>query len=351
MTLTKPLRIGYLSVAHIHAQDWIQSIVQATDGRTVHAVWDDDVQRGKRHADMAKSRFEPELATLIADPQVDAFIISAENVKHLAILRQAIPAKKPILCEKPIALTAAEATEIRQLIEKHGTTLVNGYVYPFEGRVQAAMRVIANGTLGTITHATFRNTHGGAWFRWFDDPALAWFRDLSLSGGGGLLDEGTHGIHCLRTLFGKVTKVWATTRNLSKQYPSADDFGIVHLQFANGMFGTVEGSWIQVAGVTKGLEVCGSKGVLFKTVRDGYVVQRPDGSMEPQTTPEPVVPRPTLPHYVDRLVAACRGELEAADLKRDFDAALDSVVIMDAARCSAKSGNWISLGAACATAR
>jgi predicted dehydrogenase len=302
----------------------------------VHAVWDDNAERGKRHAAIGKAAFVADLDQAVADPKADGFVICAENTKHLPILRKALATGKPVLCEKPLATTTAEAREIAALVERSGSRLVNGYVYPFEATYQAVSRLVDARAFGTVTHVRCVNAHGGAWWRWFDDAALAWFHDVKLSGGGGMLDEGTHCVHLLRMLFGPVTRVWAATRNLSGQYPSADDFGVMHLQFHSGVFGTVEGSWVQTAG-RKGLEITGSEGALYRA-DDGYVSQKRGQK------PVPVIPSNGRPHYVDRLVATIRGEIGADEHRRDLTAALDAVIIMDAGVRSAKSGNWVEVG-------
>lgn len=329
-------KLAFLSTAHIHAEHWIRETVQKNDGRKVHAVWDDVAERGKRHADIAKAPFVADLDKVVADKSVDGFVVASENTRHLPLLRKALETGKPVLCEKPLATTTTEADEIRALVAKHGNILVNGYVFPFFGEYQAVARMVANQEFGKITHVRFRNAHGGAWWRWFDAPALQWFHDVPLSGGGGMIDEGTHGVHLVRGLFGPVEAVWATKANLSGQYPGADDFGIIHLRFASGVFGTVEGSWVQVGGLAKGLEIAGNKAVLYRT-NDGYFLQRD------RAQAVPVLPSFEEPNCVDRLVAAIRGGLDPAAHRNDFDAALDAVRIMDAATRSAESGTWVAL--------
>jgi predicted dehydrogenase len=253
----------------------------------------------------------------------------------MPLLRRALASGKTVMCEKPLGTTVAEAREIRDLVTANRAVLVNGYEYPFRGAYQSIARLVDQRRFGKVTHVSFRNAHGGAWWRWFDDQTLAWFHDESLSGGGGMLDEGTHCVHLLRSLFGPVRSVWATAHNLSGQYPSTDDFGIVHMRFANGIFGTAEGSWVQTAGL-KGLEITGSTAALYNP-GTGYVVQ------EPQKSPQPVLSAADQPTYIDRLVAAIRGQLDEQDLRNDLTAALDSVVIMEAAARSVRDGRWIDI--------
>src|SRR5690606_17463142 len=94
--------IAFLSTAHIHTKGFIQNILDAKDGRKVAVVWDDVPERGKKYAEMAGAPFEAGLSKVLSDSKVDGFIICAENTRHLALLKQALPSGKPVFCEKPL---------------------------------------------------------------------------------------------------------------------------------------------------------------------------------------------------------------------------------------------------------
>ncbi len=331
----KPINLALISTAHIHTREFISNITAGTDGRRVHVIWDDLSERGQRYADDCGARFVPDLAAVLADPTVDGFIICAENTRHLPLLEHVLPVGKPVFCEKPIVTTVPEVARVRALVAKHGTTLFAGYYKPFTGALQAAAAAMAAGRLGQVTHVRYRNAHHAAYGRWFDNPDLAWFTKPELAGGGAFMDMGTHAVHLLRTLCGPVRRVWATIGNASGAYPQVDDWGIAHLDFASGVQGTVEASWVQTGG-HGGLEIIGAQAAAWGG----------DGGIETAAPGQPAVklePLPDRPRQVDRLVAAIQGRLTPAELTADLDACLDAVAIMDAAYRSAASGQWVDV--------
>jgi len=329
-------RIAFLSTAHVHTRGFIDNFLKAADGRTVGAVWDDVPDRGRRYAAMAGAPFVPDLAAVIADPSIDGFIITAENTRHLPLLRQALPAGKPVFCEKPLVTNGVELAEVQGLLARHPAPLFCGYFHPFGAAIQAAAALVQAGAFGRITRVRYRNAHHAAYGRWFDNPDLAWFHDPALAGGGAFMDMGTHAIHALLTLFGPVREVFAVIGNHSGIYPACDDNGIALLKFSSGVLGTVEAAWTQTGGIG-GLEITGSERSLWNTA-EGYVTGAPGKPAEPLA---PAAERPTR---VDRLVAVIQGEVPAAELQADLAACIGAVSVMESAYASSQSGRWMAVG-------
>ncbi|NLB69394.1 MAG: Gfo/Idh/MocA family oxidoreductase, partial [Lentisphaerae bacterium] len=237
-------KIAVISVAHIHSRQFCDKISKSTSGKAPCLIWDENVERGTKYASDYNSRFEPDLAKAVSDPEVDAFIVCAENTRHLPLLQKILPMGKPVMCEKPLATKASEADEIVALARKYNVKLICGYHLPFNGANRAAKEHIVNKELGDVTHVNFRNAHHAAYGRWFDNPELAWFTEPELSGGGALLDMGTHAVQFLRHLAGPVEKVWAEILNLSNVYPKVDDYGLIVMKFKSGIIGRAEAGWV-----------------------------------------------------------------------------------------------------------
>jgi predicted dehydrogenase len=327
------VNIAFLSTAHIHTRGFIENFLKAADGRKVAAVWDDVPERGRRYAALANAAFAPDLDAVLADRSIDGFIITAENTRHLPLLRKALPVGKPVFCEKPLVTSRAELAEVEALLQKHSTPLVCGYFHPFGPLLLAAAELVNAGAFGRITRVRYRNAHHAAYGHWFDNPEVAWFHDPALSGGGAFMDMGTHAIHALRTLFGPVREVLAVIGNDSGIYPACDDNGIALLKFAGGILGTVEAAWTQTGGIG-GLEITGSEKSLWNTA-EGYVTGspgKPAEALAPAAAGKPAC--------VDRLIAVIKGGIPAAELQADLAACLDAVAIMESAYASAKSGRW-----------
>ncbi len=331
------INIAFLSTAHVHTKGFLEIIAQATDGRTAYAIWDDIPDRGRRYATSFKSKFVADLDVLLRDPNVDGFVIAAENTRHLPLLKRAVPVGKPVFCDKPLVTTTSEVREVAALLKRHaGTKVLCGYFQPFGGQMQAVAKLVGDSAFGRITRVRFRNAHHAAYGHRFDNPDLRWFHDPELSGGGAMMDMGTHAVHLLRTLFGPVTEVWANIGNEAGIYPEVDDFGIAHLKFASGILGTAEAAWTQTGGIG-GLEIVGSEKALWNNGKE-YVTGSPN--QEPVTLP----PMPARPTRIDRLVATVVGQVTADELRDDLAAAIDAVKIMEAAYESSETGRWVKVG-------
>lgn len=330
-------RIAFLSTAHIHTKAFIEIIKSVDDGRRVAVVWDDVPERGRRYAEMAGAPFEPSLEATLARDDIDGFIICCENTRHLPLLRATLPLGKPVFCEKPLVTSSKQLGDLRELVAAYpDTVLFGGYFQFYDAAMQSAKQLIVDGGLGKVTRVRYRNAHHAAYGRWFDSPDLAWFAQPGLAGGGGFFDMGTHAFHALRSIFGEATQVWADIGNESGEYPACDDYGIVHLRFANGVKATVEAGWTQTGGTT-GFEAVGSERCLW---HDGekYVVAKPREPAEPLE-----LTMPARPFRVERLVAVIRGELSRDELKWDLAASMDVVGWMEAAYTSAASGRWVKI--------
>lgn len=328
--------LGFVSTAHIHFHNFADEIAASGGASGIGAIWDDDPDRGRRNAARYDTEFVPELAALAARPELDGFVVCAPNNQRLALLEALAAAGKPVMCEKPLALTAAEARGMRALVRDHALTLTTGYFRQAYGVYRAAFEQLRQGALGTVTHARFRNAHDGAYRRIFDDPDVAWMRDGALAGGGGALDMGAHAFHLLAWLFGPAEAVWAMISNRSGVYPEVDDFGTGHIRFGSGVLASFEAGWINIDGPGE-LAVFGSAGSLHAAdLYDRTDVHIIDADKQRRT----VAGEASGPRGVGRLLAAMDGRIEGQELAEELDAAANAAAMMEAAYRSNETGTW-----------
>jgi len=93
---------------------------------------------------------------IIARPEVNAVIVSTSEGEHVAPLLKAIELGKPVLVEKPLALTLADADRVIQAIEKHGGNVRVGYSRRYKERYLIAREQIEQGRLGRIVGGAAR---------------------------------------------------------------------------------------------------------------------------------------------------------------------------------------------------
>jgi len=348
---TTMIRFALLSGAHTHTAGYLnllkerESSQSQEGGETLRlvVVWDDLERRGREIAAEMGCEFCSDLDTAL-QRDLEAVIICADNAHHRTLVEAAAKRGLDIFCEKPMALTVEEADSMLAAIRQAGVLAVFGYVQPFDSLGLTVRKLLAEGSIGAVTYLHARNAHHAAYGRWFDRESHRWFTEPERAGGGAFLDMGTHAVHYVRTLFGPVRSVMATISNKSGVYPQVDDFGIAVLEFACGVTGVVEASWVCTAG-PRGLEVIGSRGRLeaYTGVPDGERVKLipfADNRTGDPIFCEPLAPQPSR---LERLVALREGRIERAEAEADLLCCRDAVAIMQAAYESAKSGRKVDL--------
>ncbi len=93
---------------------------------------------------------------IIAHPEVNAVIVSTSEGEHLAPILKALELGKPVLVEKPIALSLADADRVIQAIEKSGVGVHVGYSRRYKERYLIAKEQIIQGRIGTMTGGAAR---------------------------------------------------------------------------------------------------------------------------------------------------------------------------------------------------
>ncbi len=148
---------------------------------------------------------------MLKDPEIDAVIIALPTHLHLKCVVDAAEAKKHIFLEKPIAQNIADAKEILSAARKNGVKLMMGYPLRFNDQFQALKKRIADGTLGDVEIAIANYISSGPFFHRAEAhapvPVPEWWFNKELTGGGVLIDLGSHVINLLRWYFGEITEI------------------------------------------------------------------------------------------------------------------------------------------------
>lgn len=225
------LRVGIASFAHGHAYSYADAIKSLPDC-ILAGVWDDDQQRGQAAASRFECPWMPELARLLS--QCDTLIVAAENVRHKQLVLAAAQAGVHVLCEKPLATTAADARQMVQACADAGVLLGTAFPVRYSPAVRRLRVAIQSGALGQtlMIRATNRGTYPGGWFS-----------DEALSGGGALIDHIVHVADLLRWVWGaefRTVYAEAATRYHDLQ---VDDCGLLLITLDNGVNVSLDPSW------------------------------------------------------------------------------------------------------------
>ncbi len=214
---------GYIGQAHMGA-------AQASATVTLSAVVDPS-PAAKATADAAGVPLYASLADLFATDKPDGVVLATPNQLHVPHAMECMAAKVPMLLEKPIALTVADAVGLVKAADEAKATILIGHHRAHSPIMAKAKQVVDSGVLGRIV-----GVMGSATFvkpdHYFADAP--WRREL---GAGPILLNMIHEVHNLRMLCGDIVAVQAFTSHAVRGFPVEDTVSI-SLRFASGALGT-----------------------------------------------------------------------------------------------------------------
>lgn len=181
---------------------------------------------------------------IIANPSIDAVWICTPTAMHLQVCIDAAGAGKHIFCEKPLAMTAAEAALMAGAIEASGVKSQVGLVLRFSPVYNVIKAMFDDPDTGRLLSVTMRDDQD---FPTRGVHASAWRNDPSLTAGGTLIEHSVHDFDLLTWMFGPVTTVDCRTRNLNGA-EGVEDFGATAMEFAGGLHGQLTSLWHRMMG-------------------------------------------------------------------------------------------------------
>ena len=380
MKTHEPLNIGmigygFMGRAHSNAYRKVANFFPDLKYRPVlKAVCARNAERARAFADTwGYESVETDWRKLIARPDIHAIDICTPNDLHREIAIAAAAAGKMILCEKPLARTAAEGEEMCQAVEKAGVLNTVWYNYRRVPAVTLAKNIIDSGKLGRIFH--YRANFLQDWTINADLPQGGeglWRLDVEAAGSGVTGDLLAHCIDTAIWLNGRITSVTAMTETFVKERlhnltgrvekVGIDDACAFLARFANGSLAIFEST--RYARGHKALytfEINGEHASIawdlhdlhrlkffdhgdesaVRGWRDIHVTDRDHPYMDKWWVPGLQIGyEHSFVHQVaDFLAGVERGE-SAGPTFRD---AMDTQRVCDAVLASARSGQWIHL--------
>lgn len=187
---------GILGCAGIAERALIPAIKGSANG-VLYGIASRDESRARnwlREFSFRKSY--PDYQALLDDPAIDAIYNPLPNNLHAEWSVRAARAGKHVLCEKPMAMNAAE---VRGMIDAAGQAggvlLMEAFMYKFHPQIEKALEILASGEIGSVrtVHSSFTFMHepDGGNYRWHPEM-----------GGGALYDVGCYAVSASRLVFG-----------------------------------------------------------------------------------------------------------------------------------------------------
>lgn len=328
------INVALLSRWHVHADDYANQAKRISD-LSIKMVWDEEAERGKKWAEELGVPFEENLEQVLANPEIDAVILSTPTNLHKEIIIAAAQHKKHIFTEKVLAFTVEDCEEIYAAVEENNVQLILSLPRLTENYYLYAQEALDSGKLGKLTTIRCRLAHNGGVGQ--NGAKTGWlperFFNKEQAGGGALMDLGAHPIYLTNRLAGPA-------KSVQTQFQQADGFEVegnaaVLVEYQSGAIGIIE-SGFQSYGSPFQLELYGTEGVLM--IEEGSVRIQSSHLEQGWQTPE----LPTaLPMPMDQWVAAIKNERAPSITKDD---AIRLTEINEKAIQSFTEGKKINIG-------
>lgn len=224
-----PVRIAVIGAGLI-GRTHIGVLRSGNPDYTLAAVADPSPAAAKEGAALGYEVYA-EIDEMLDKVNPDGAIVAVPNQLHVRVGLSCVARKIPIIVEKPIADSIAEALELVEAGEKAEVPILTGHHRRHNPIMRKAAEVIASGGIGRVVAAN------GLWLShkpkdYFD---VAWRRE---AGGGPVLINAIHDIDCLRMLCGDIETVSAETSNETRKF-AVEDTAAAVLRFRNGALGTL----------------------------------------------------------------------------------------------------------------
>jgi len=250
------IRYGILGFGHHAAKRLVPAFASAHDSRLT-GLWRRDFAKGQANARDFDIEHAFETAeALCSSPEIDAVFIASPDALHLHDVLLALKHSKPVLCEKPLAMSAAEVETMLAAQAKAGVAFGVAQNMRYNGSAQLMRQWIIEDRIGrpVLANSQFCYSAETSPRQWIYDPTLAL--------GGPIGDVAIHCIDALRFLLGANVAEVSTLAHTDAGSGVVESHAVVALDFSSGAMGSITvttrgeyRSQIEVTGET-GVIVC-----------------------------------------------------------------------------------------------
>jgi predicted dehydrogenase len=230
--------------------------VRAAGGAQVTTVVDADLGRARRLGEVYGATHLDSWEKALARDEADAVVVCTPPSMHAAIGISAAQQGKHILCEKPLARTIPEAQRMVTAARNNGVVLKCGFNLRHHPGIVQAKNWVDEGRLGSLKFLRCRYGVGGR--EGYDSD---WRVDPEVSGGGELVDQGTHIVDLARWFLGDFERGFSYSESYFWGKAPVEDNAFCLLRTSSGQVASFHVSWTQWRPLFS-LEVFG---------QDGYV--------------------------------------------------------------------------------
>lgn len=306
--------LGYIGKVHL------KHSLSLTNGKLV-AVADISKRALDKAKKMGVKHTFPDYQRLLKNSNIDAVIIALPTHLHKSCAVDFAEAGKDIFLEKPLARNLAEGREIVRSADKQGVKLMVGYPFRFNPSFCSLREQLHNGELGDVQTATATFVGTGPFMHraegYAPRPVPSWWFDKRLTGGGALIDLGSHVINLLRWYLGEIVDIKSYLGHRFNL--DLEDYATCLAKFASGQIAFINVGWFSLSYKMK-VE-------LFGTVKHGCAESNPSSRILQAV--QLLLGRPSqyyLPHFweLEHFVHCVRNDIvpltSGKDGLRDLEA-------------------------------
>ena len=247
------LRVGLVgcgNIAGCHAKAYAK-----LDGVELAAFCDIEEQKAGRFVEQYGGRAFADVDAMLAAVKLDAVSVATTPTAHRGPAIAALERGVHVLCEKPLASSAADAAAMVRAADESNAVLMTGYPYRFRVEPMTAKEWLEGGLIGKPLFA--HNSFSGHWAGVVD----SWLVRPAISGGGIVLDNGSHSIDLFHYLFGNMRRVHASLSRVNGGI-EVEDTALILTEHDSGVSGTIELSWSVPRSHEWYLEIYGTEGTI-----------------------------------------------------------------------------------------
>ena len=331
--MNAPLRFGLVGAGRI-AETYAQAFAELAEAGVarIAGVADTRHEAARELAERLGCPAFESHAAMSAAGRLDAVVVCTPPVTHPDIAIHFLRRRVHVLCEKPLSIDLRGARLMAYWAERSGAILTMASKFRYAEDVVRAHALAESGAIGEIVEVenSFTSRVGMA-ERWNSDPAL--------SGGGVLIDNGTHSVDLLRSFLGPLVEVQVIEGGRG-QGLAVEETVRLFARNERGALGSIDLSWSVARETESYLTLHGTGGIL----QVGWKGSRYRRTGDPGWTPFGVGydKVQAFRAQIGNFVRAIRGEEEPRITMAD---ALASVEVIEAAYRALRDGRWTAVGA------
>ena len=238
--------VGFGRIAAVHADAW-----RSVDGVNLVSICDESASAREKAAAQGLRTYHS-LDSMLEGEQLDAVSICTPPVSHASQATQSLNYGVNVLCEKPLTASLANTAEVLECAEGLGLALQMATKFRHVPEIKLAKQLIELGEIGDPL--TFHIEFAAA-----VDMSTRWNSNPAISGGGVIIDDGSHALDLVHFIFGSLDKVQVLPIKAVQNLP-VEDQAMLLVSAGKRVYGEIMLSWSLSSSSDTYLSICGKKG-------------------------------------------------------------------------------------------